>query len=310
MSNKIKWIKVSVYEIKTPKLNIQEDQYIENRFDKEHFLNFLIKIASSKEKIFDVDNKFLTLEEFSVSDDAEFYVGKFTSARYGNVEQLVHRKTLGRRPSNKTVDEGDENTVYFVVDVTNGNLYLQSDSQRIVTKGSIDVYLRSFLELFEKEINEFNRKSNLTITPKNLFNIKTVYSQSFFDEINSLLRIKKATMKVNYNKDINSSVINAIRNGAEEIENADEITYSLSNKERGGSMKKVEKFIKNLEELDKYNNIMVEGVGESGHPRAIKLEDHPQSFYVKVNINSKGLINFNDLINGIVKKGKKIRLRS
>lgn len=309
LNERKKWIKVSVYEIQTPKLDIQNNEYIEKRFDSDHFVGFLNKIMTLplENRIYDENNKFLTLEGFAVSEDAEFYEGVFTSARYGEVTQLVHRRTFDKRPSDKTIDEGDENTVYFVIDITNGRLYLQSDSKRIVTKGTIDKYLRNFMDLYIAEIEEFNRTNNLTITPKNLFNIKTIYAQEFFEEINKLLRIKKATMKINYNQDTNSEVINAIRREADDLDGADEITYTLVNKERGGGMKRVEKFLKNLEEIEKYENIILEGIEESGRMKAIKLEDHPKNFSVKVNVNENGIINFQNLIDGIIQEAKNSR---
>ncbi|MCY9340633.1 hypothetical protein MOF28_20100 [Bacillus haynesii] len=309
MSEQKKWVKVSVYEIHTPKLDIQNDKYLEKRFDREHFIGFFNKIMSLplENRIFDQNNKFLTLEGFSSSDDAEFYEGFFTSARYGETSQLVHRRTFDKRPSDKTIDEGDENTVYFVIDVTNGRFYLQSDSKRIVTKVTIDKYLRNYIDIYKDEIDEFNRTSNLTITPKNLFNFKTVYSKDFFDEINKLLRVKKATMKVNYSQDTNSEVVNAIRRETEELDGADEITYTLANKERGGGMRRVQKFLKNLEEIDKYENIILEGIEQSGRNKAIKLEDHPQTFSVKVNVNANGIINFQNLTDGIIQEAKNSR---
>lgn len=302
-----KWVKVLNYQIFTPKLNIGNSSYDEERFDSDHFINFVNSIMSLpiQQRIVDTGNKVMTLENFEVSDDADFYEGYFTAARYGEVTKLVHRRTFVKRQSDKTIDEGDENNVYFILERNTGRLFLQSDGKRLVTKNSIDKYLRHFLQNFEQNISQINRQiAPLMITPNNLYNIKTVYSEDFFIEISKLFRIKKATMKIKYNQDTNSEVVNAIRSSSEDVDGTDEIEYSIVNKERGGSMRKVEQFIKNLEELDKYHNIIVEGTEESGRNKAIKLDEHPKDFSIKVSVNENGIISFQDLIDGVIKKVK------
>ena len=308
---KQKWIKVYNYKFVTPKLNMANSSYDDERFDEEHLVQFLYKIVKKpiEDKIFDNGERVMTLESFSVSDDADFYEGHFTAAKYGEVTNLVHRRTFAKRPSDKTLDEGDENNIYFVIERATGNLFLQSDGKRLVTRNSLDKYLRNFLSTYESEITEINKEIQpLIVTPKNLFAIKTVYSESFFEEVSRLIRVKKATMRINFDQDVNSPVVNAIRAGAEGVSGADTIEYAIVNKERGGSMKKVEQFIKNLEELDKYENIVVEGAEESGRPKAVKLEDHPKDFSIKVNVNENGIISFQDLIDGIVNRVKRGRI--
>ncbi|MDD9312625.1 hypothetical protein PUS82_15225 [Cytobacillus firmus] len=304
-----KWVKVFMYQLITPKLDPSgTGSYLEERFDENHFISFLRKIMDQplQDRIFDTGDKVMTLESFSLSDDADFYEGHFTAFRYGEVTNLVHRRTFRKRPSDKTIDEGDENNVYFVIERVTGRLFLQSDGKRLVTRNSIDKYLRNFYPLFENDINQINRMiSPLMITPMNLYAIKTIYAESFYEEINKLLRIKKATMQVKFNQDINSDVVNAIRAGAEGVDGADTIEYALINKERRGSMRKVEQFLRNLEEINKYENIVVEGTEESGKPKAIKLEDHPKDFSIKVSVNENGIISFQELINGIIDKVKR-----
>ena len=298
-----KWVKVYIYRFVTPKLNREDNTYDDERFDEEHLITFFRKIIDQplEGRIFDTGEKFITLESFKLSDDADFYEGSFTSARYGEVPNLVHRRTFQKRPSDKTIDEGDENNIYFVIERTTGRFFLQSDSKRLVTKNSIDKYLRNFMNLFENDIAQLNRIIKpLEITPRNLFAIKVIYAESFFEEINKLIRIKKATMQIKVNEDINSPVVNAIRSGANEIDGADTIEYAILNKERGGSMRKVEQFLRNLEEIDKYENIVVVGTEESGRNKAIKIEDHPKDFSVKVSVNQNGIISFQELIDGII----------
>ncbi|MEK5390225.1 hypothetical protein NSQ59_07550 [Margalitia sp. FSL K6-0131] len=303
-----KWVKIYNYKFNTPKLDVENNNYQEERFDEDHLIPFILRIMDLplQNRIYDTGDKVMTLESFQQSDDADFYEGCFTSARYGAVTNLVHRRTFAKRQSDKTVDEGDENNIYFVIERATGRLFLQSDGQRLVTRNSIDTYLRNFLPIFNNDMAQLNRQIQpLMITPGNLFTITTIYSESFFEEIGKLVRIKKATMQIKYNQDINSDVVNAIRAGAEGVAGADTIEYSIINKERGGSMRRIEQFIRNLEELDKYEKIVVEGSEESGRTKAIKIEDHPKDFSVKVNVNQNGIISFQELIDGIIDKVKR-----
>ncbi len=295
------------YKLNTPKLDTQSSYYHESRFDYEQFIAFVNKIMELplQERIYDNGHKIMTLEGFQNNEDADFYEGYFTSARYGEVPNLVHRKTFNKRQSDKTIDEGDENNVYFVIEKNTGRLFLQNDSKRLVTKNSIHRYFRNYLSLFEEEINTINKTiSPLIVAPNNFFIISTIYSMDFYEEIRDLIRIKKATFKISYNQDVNSDVVNAIRKSTEMLAGADEIEYTIKNKERGGSMKSVEKFLKNLEEIEKYENVIVEGSEGAGRNKAVKLEDHPKVFSVEVGVNSNGVINFNDLITGIIKIAK------
>jgi hypothetical protein len=305
MSNK--WVKVYMYQFITPKLNIDNNTYEEERFDVDHLISFFRKIIDQplQDRILDTGDKVMTLESFKVSDDADFYEGYFTAARYGEVTNLVHRRTFRKRPSDKTIDEGDENNIFFVLEKATGMLFLQSDGKRLITRNSFDKYLRHFISIFENDIVQLNRQIYpLMITPRNLYAIKTVYAESFFEEINKLIRIKKATMQIKISENINSTVVNAIRAGANGIDGADTIEYAIMNKERGGGMRRVEQFIRNLEEIDKYENIVVEGSEESGREKAIKIEDHPKDFSVQVSVNQNGIINFQELIVGIIDRVK------
>ncbi|WP_340373309.1 hypothetical protein [Peribacillus sp. FSL E2-0218] len=304
----MKWVKVYIYKFSTPKLDIINQTYDDERFDQDHLISFINTIIALplQDRILDTGDKVMTLENFKISDDADFFEGNFTAARYGEVANLVHRRTFQKRPSDKTMDEGDEHNIYFVIERATGRLFLQADGKRLVTKNAIDKYLGNFLDLFEKDINQLNKQIQpLMITPRNLFLIKTVYAESFFEEINKLIRIKKATMQIKINEDTNSPVVNAIRAGAEGVDGANLIEYAIVNKERGGGMRRVEQFLRNLEDIDKYENIVVEGSEGKGRNKAIKIEDHPKDFSVQVNVNEYGIISFQELISGIIDRVKR-----
>ncbi|MEY8732092.1 hypothetical protein AB9M92_07475 [Peribacillus frigoritolerans] len=155
-----KWVKVLVYRFVTPKLDPKNGTYIEERFDKEHLIPFLKKVRALHltDRIYDSNGKVMTLESFSVSADADFYEGYFTAARYGEINNLVNRRTFKKRKSDKTLDEGDENNVHFVIELATGRLFLQSDGKRLVTKKSIDVYLSHFISYFESDIARINKE--------------------------------------------------------------------------------------------------------------------------------------------------------
>lgn len=296
------------YKLSTPKLDTSSGDLYESRFDYEQFIGFVNKIMKLplQRRIYDNGQKVMTLEGFKVNEDADFYEGYFTSARYGEVTNLVHRKTFEKRQSDKTVDEGDENNIYFVIEKNTGMLFLQNDSKRLVTKNAIHRYFRNYLNLFEEEIKTINKRIfPLIVAPNNFFTISTIYSTDFYNEIRNLIRIKKATFIISYKENTNSDVVNAIRKSSDMVTGVDEIEYTIKNKERGGSMKSVEKFLRNLEEIDKYENVIVEGPEEGGgRNKAVKLEDHPKVFPIEVNVNANGIINFNDLITGIIKIAK------
>ena len=180
-----KWVRVYIYQLSTPKLNTENNAYDDQRFDQEHLVSFIRKIMDQplENRIFDTGDKVITLEKFNISDDADFLEGNFTSARYGEVPNLVHSRTFQKRPSDKTMDEGDENNIYFVIERATGRLFLQSDGKRLVTRNSIDKYLRNFTTLFENDIAQLNRMIQpLMITPRNLFSIKTIFAESFFGD--------------------------------------------------------------------------------------------------------------------------------
>jgi len=304
-----KFVKVFCFQIYTPKMDAKRSLYKEERYDSEQFELFLDVL--SKQDIADIgwDNngKFLVLENFTVSDDSDFVEGFFTSGRYGQVSDYRHRKTFARRKSNKTRDEGEENVIHFVIERKSGKLFLQSDGQRLVSKNSIDLYLRSNMDLFEDQIKLINKRIKpLMITEsKTFFIIKTIYTSDFYNEIRKLMRIKKATFMIKHDVDVDNDIVKVMRNKADKVQGADQFHYSIVNKERGGGMNRVDDFIKYHEELDKYENIIVEGPNVAGRTKAVKLEDHAKDFDVKVSVNENGVISSTDLINGIISTVKK-----
>lgn len=296
-----KFEKVRCFQVHTPKL-VNSD-YDDERYDHEHFVDFIencIMAIPLESRGWDNSGKFMVLEEFEQINE-DFYVGKFISGRYGQITDYRHRRTFARRASNKTLDEGEENSTYFVLQISTGKLFLQSDGQRLVTKNSIDKYFRSKLDLFEQRISDINRQiSPLIITPKNLYVIRTIVSDSFIREITTLVRIKKVTFKVKFDVDMNNSVMQAMRAQTENIQHLDQFEYSIVNKQRGGGMRRVEDFLQYLEEMDKYENIIVEGPNNAGRTKAVKLEEHAVDFDVKVRVNENGIISSDDLFEGII----------
>lgn len=305
---KNKHIKVLCFQICTPKLNTVRNSYDDTRYDFNEFDLFLDQILKQplNDRGWDFDGKFMVLEKCHDSADSNYYEGFFTSGRYGQVSDYRHRKTFARRKSNKTVDEGEENLTYFVLEKGTGKLFLQSDGQRLVTKNAVDKYLRSKLDLFEPHIPLINKKiSPLMITDRNFFVIKTIYTDDFFREISMLMRIKKAELEIKYDVDVNNKVIQELRNQATNITGASNFKYAVINKERGGSLGRVEEFIKYIEEVDKYENILVEGTNQAGRNKTVKLEDHAKDFDVKVKVNENGIISDEDLISGIIEFAKR-----
>jgi hypothetical protein len=300
-----KFVKVYCYQLYTPKLDVEKRVFIDDHYEADHFEQFLSLLQKQDLDTIGWDNqgKFMVLENCEISDDNDFIEGFFTSGRYGQVADYRHRTTFVKRKSNKTRDEGEENVIHFIIERKTGKLFLQSDGQKLVTKNSVDLYFRSKLELFESKIKAINK----TILPlmitegKTFFIIKTIYTADFFNEIRKLLRIKKATFQIGFDVDVDNEIVKAMREKIGDVKGADQFHYSIVNKERGGGMNRVEDFIKYHEELDKYENIIVEGPNQAGRTKAVKLEDHAKDFDVRVSVNENGIISPSDLINGIIK---------
>jgi len=301
---KEKVIKIFAYELSTPKFNYEKQHLQEGRYDHAHFEKLLSAIIelNTQNRPLHLDGKFITLEYYKNSDDTDIIEGAFTSAKYGQIPDWVHSRTLRRRKSGKDIEEGEESRTHFIIDKKTGLFLLQSDTERIVSRNSIDKYFRHHSTLINDFIKEYNieNTNKFEIYPKMFYRLVTVISDDFYKDIDKLSRIKKGTLEVDVNQDINNDALNAIKKQSAKIGNVENVGYVVHVKTRGRGLTNVKEFFKQIEELNRYSDIIVEGSSALGIHKKVNLVDHPYKYEIKIPVNSNGIPNNVKLIEHMV----------
>jgi len=90
----MQFVKIQAFELCTPKF--LGDSYDKNRYDHEQVEYLFKKIMDVPlgERAYHRNNKVINLVRFEDADDQEFMEGTFSSARYGQKEEIidVHRQ--------------------------------------------------------------------------------------------------------------------------------------------------------------------------------------------------------------------------
>lgn len=297
------YIKIQAFELFTPK-------YLGNSYDVERYdheqIDYLfeqIKNIPLEQRAFHRKNKVINFT-LTHSDDQDFVEGTFSSARYGQVEDIidVHKQTTqGQKPK----DHGLKNEVPFILDKRNGLLLVQKDRNNVVGRDMIHRFFTYHLDLVIPYCEKFNQiNDSAQILKRSFVKVGSVPSDEFFNEIENFATIKEAFVVKNVETDkINSEGIEFLANEAKDndVEDFQQMKISYQNTVRKGHIKHIKAFFKKLHEEDKYDNFGVTGKLESGKDRTLTMAKIPKSYDVKVNVNNNGVPSLSEIIDRMVR---------
>lgn len=219
------------------------------------------------------NNLTILLEDFK--DDEEFIYGKFILFEYGRVAPLRNASTFTQRKNPKTIQEGEEEYVHFLIRKKDGLLLLQYNPKIGRSK-----LLSFFTENFKNEIENQEYIG---------FNICSLIALDFFKEINSLDRIKGT--KIEVSSKVTSGENEFIRNAQNEMKSIESNTLQLYFKARykNKSLSDVVPFINKYKDKKGVTSIKVVGE-QNGIEKTLNMRNSAEKIKLHVNIDKNGNI--------------------
>lgn len=295
------------YEVKTPTLDnatTLKEEYVNERFER-----FLREINSLEidEKAKRFEGKLVWLTDVEDTYDSNYLTGVFKAGRYGeeqdifDVQQLIQIGTKG-------INDSVISEVSFVLCKKTGLLLLESDRYRVVSRTLIDRYLGKLQYIMQDFINDHNLMNpNKLIAEQMFYTIKTILTDDFFEKLENIARIKKATVYISIDTKDDNIANHYFRTAADEIgvDGYDQIAISLVNNIRGTGIRHIKRLFENLIELEKFDKYEIEGFTHFNRQKTIHIGTQAKYFEVEVDINENGLINRPKLVEDMVEIAKK-----
>jgi hypothetical protein len=306
MAGKDDYIKINAFELCTPKFF--GDYYSKDRYDHEQVEYLLLRIMEIpiEQRAFHRKGKMINLVNFQTSDDADFIEGTFTSAKYGQKQEIIDVYTQ-TKTGDKEKQHGVKNEIKFVLDKRNGLILIQHDREGVVGRDMLHRYFNFHIDLSEpyREIfNNVNPKAK--IIRRSYLKVAALPSQEFFDAIDDFAKIKEAFVMIEVDDEINNEGIEFLANEAMEhnVDDFQEMKITYKNTVKKGGIKQIKAFFKHLSDLDKYDNYGVSGQLASGKSKTISMAKIPHSYYEKVYFNENGIPDGSQIVNHMVRLSK------
>ncbi|WP_019636139.1 hypothetical protein [Paenibacillus fonticola] len=208
----------------------------------------------------------------SFSNEEHYLFGKFLSAEYGTVGELIHADTHITRPNPKAKREGELEATYFYIRKADGFMLLQG-SQRL-TRARFEEYI-------EKLGNEVITENNLTY-----IQVCTLVEKEFFDHISELTSVNKLMFEVTKTELAadESQTTRALQNDIEEISATDVKLEFVAKYQRSG-MNSVIDLVRRYKQQKGVTKIVVKGkVGNA--EKIINMEESQEKYARKVEVDT------------------------
>lgn len=227
---------------------------------------YSLPLADKTKKIQD----WLTYLDYLDSDE-QFIFGRFLSAEYGTVGELIHSVTLTTRPNPKHIQEGEVQYTYFLIRKLDGFLLIQGD--RRLTRSKVVEYIKEFGE-------QIMKKHNLTF-----IEISPLMANSFFDELNKLDKVDKIWVEIS-EKEVKADenlVVQSLRDDAVEI-NAKKIRLEFSAYYDRNGLLWTTRFFNKYKGSPGVTNIVIRGkVGRA--ERFLNLESSQEKYKQRIEVD-------------------------
>lgn len=298
-------IPILAYKISTPITNIDTNTTNPNFYSKIIFDNFLELIIKSAPRAYMDGSKYIDLVSYKPSSDNEVMEGKIHTTRYGTLNSILNvetKKVVGTlNPTDGVVNE-----INFVICRKTGLLLLQSDPFRIATRNYIDEYLTRKQILAKDLISAFNKSNN----PNHIYNefiytIETLVDNDFYSQLANLNNIKELKLSATIEKSNDNSALQRFMrkssdNEQESIDGITEIEFSVVSKSYNSGLRNVERFVKNVIDLEKVSKLKAVGYNKGGKPDNASFDIKPIKFFVKTTKNSHGILDQSKIIEGMI----------
>lgn len=221
--------------------------------------------------------------------DEHVIFGRFASAEYGTVSELVHADNLTLRPNPKLLREGETEYTYFMIRNSDGLLLLQGNQR--LSKNRFNEYIQEFGQ-------KIIEASGITF-----IEVCTLLEQSFFDSIRQLNSVNNILIEISTlepRADENEAV-RALQGEAYEIK-ATHVTLDFKAKYKREGLKNVFPLLNNYKDKPGVTKIVVKGK-LAGAEKVINLNDSQEKYDKRVKVDSNNqpiMSSVEEVLRGIV----------
>lgn len=306
--------RIFAYKINTPITNTEEDQMYDKVYYKDIFESFLSKIQDQDQRVkaLTEEGKYLDINDYAISDfDNNYIEGVMHTTRYGTLNDIIEIES--QEVQGKVLpNQGVKYDVHFVLCRQSGLLLVESDPYRVATRNTIDHYLSKKQALMHGYIRKFNRENNPNfIYDTILFTIENVLDDNFYSQLSRINKVKEVSGYMNIDDfGHNAALDHFIEEESEEytedesISQISEFRVSLINRVRNSGLSHVERFIRNIVDIEKFSRFEVSGYDNNNQKRSATFNVKPVDFYVEADQSSDGILNSNQLFQEMIEVAK------
>ncbi|PAQ15031.1 hypothetical protein CD798_08280 [Bacillaceae bacterium SAOS 7] len=298
-------IPIFAYKISNPITNIDTNIINDTFYSYKLFEKFLDLIIGNQPSKFMDGSKYIDLISTKQSSDAEILEGKIHTTRYGSLSNILNVKT-NQVVGQLNPTEGVVNEINFVICRKTGLLLIQSDPFRVATRNFINEYFNRKQTLANKLVDTYNSTNHPNhIYKEFLFTMETLVDQDFYTQLARIARIKELSItaeitKSNDNSALDQFKVRRLEEDHVNVEGVTELVYTLRNKVFNDGLKHVERFVRNVIDLEKVSKLEAKGYNEACKVETASFSIKPVKFYVNTTKNSNGILDQSEIIEGMI----------
>ncbi|OMF30940.1 hypothetical protein [Paenibacillus sp. FSL H8-0259] len=207
-----------------------------------------------------------------LDEDQHYIFGRFSSAEYGTVGELLHADNLTRRPNPKLVREGENQSTYFIIKKADGLLLLQSN-------------IRLNRPRFEEYIERLGA-GVIAANTLTYIQVCTLLENNFFDGIRELNTIHKVEIEVSRSEVVadENEAVRALQNDVEEI-HATDVKLQFEAKYQREGLHGVFPLVQKYKDQRGVTKIVVRGK-LAGAEKVIRLDESQEKYRRKVEVDN------------------------
>lgn len=233
------------------------------------FLHIEALPADSKNRKYK-DSWMMYLDHLTVEE--HYIFGRFSTAEYGTVGELVHADSLKKRKNPKQIREGETQATYFYVRKSDGLLLIQ---------GNLRLNRPKFEEYIESLGEEVINANQLTY-----IQVCTLVENSFFESIRELSTVNKIMIEVSSAEataDENEAV-RVLQNEIEDI-SATNVKLEFEAKYQRSGLARALPLVRKYKDQRGVTKIVVKGK-LAGAEKVIKLDESQEKYFRKVAVDT------------------------
>lgn len=322
IKHKTQKVELVGFRLSTPKFyKIEGEESVDiKRYDHEVISKYFEILLNHgeveiKQKI---DNRSITLLEYSENDISSYGFGKLLVFKSGKTQQIINEDDLSGG-SKKKMNQGLKNEIYFIINKTTGVILIERDYDKIFNSKLLNSLLYHNKKLMYDYIDQFNEvnynketKNSIEIHKTKIVYINPLPSQDLFDELDEFARIKrfKIIKNVGQNKKIRGlesceieieDILNRAA-GTSLGQNVVSVEYYMDERGRGLEIENIKEMVKTIYQSHEIKDFVITGSDRVRGIKTLTKDNITKKFEFDLDVDIEGEyidigMFFNNLVN-------------